>query len=305
MKTLNLPRYLDEIADSLKPPVSNKIMFNGETLKVMIVGGPNQRDDFHVEEGEELFMQLKGSMELHVMRDNSRKKVPIKESHMFLLPKHVPHSPQRFSNTLGIVFERTRKSAELDTLRWYYPGTDTVLYEEMFHCEDLGTQLKPIIERFFATSDYKKHFVDRPPGSNAIIPEEVVLNTSSIETPSPALVSPFSIVQKLDALKESRGSCNNATDSVVNLFDSEFRCDLILGMPTGEHVYIYTNEVFVWQFAGSSHVSYGDSLNTLELSCGDCSLVPPQASSPSRLTLRLQSPESVVLVVYNTANLTV
>ena len=34
-------------------------------------------------------------------------------------------------------------------------GTLESLYEEWFHCEDLGTQLKPVIERYFASEQHK------------------------------------------------------------------------------------------------------------------------------------------------------
>ena len=192
---LNLPRYLAEIAGTLCPPVSNKIMFNGSTLKVMIVGGPNKRDDFHIEEGEELFMQLKGPMELHVMKEGKRQKIPIAESHIFLLPRHIPHSPQRFADTIGIVFERTRAPSELDALRWYIPNTADTLYEETFHCEDLGTQLKPIIERFFATPEYHRHFNGAATQTTHKI-DDVVYSSS--------LPKPFLITEKItEAMKES------------------------------------------------------------------------------------------------------
>lgn len=38
-------------------------------------------------------------------------------SQIFLLPARVPHSPQRFANTMGLVIERRRMETELDGLR--------------------------------------------------------------------------------------------------------------------------------------------------------------------------------------------
>lgn len=36
---------------------------------------------------------------------------------MFLLPARIPHSPQRYANTMGLVIERERLKTEVDGLR--------------------------------------------------------------------------------------------------------------------------------------------------------------------------------------------
>jgi 3-hydroxyanthranilate 3,4-dioxygenase len=46
---------------------------------VFYVGGPNQRKDFHLEEGEELFYMKKGDMELIVTERGQFKSIVIKE----------------------------------------------------------------------------------------------------------------------------------------------------------------------------------------------------------------------------------
>ena len=50
---------MDKIKNELVPPVSNKVIIN-DKIQVMIVGGPNDRRDFHIEMGEEIFYQIKG-----------------------------------------------------------------------------------------------------------------------------------------------------------------------------------------------------------------------------------------------------
>lgn len=45
----------------------------------------------------------------------------------------------------GLVIERQRSTAELDGLRWYCRACSSMLVEQQFHCSDLGTQLKPLI----------------------------------------------------------------------------------------------------------------------------------------------------------------
>ncbi|TEB29650.1 3-hydroxyanthranilic acid dioxygenase [Coprinellus micaceus] len=133
-------------------PVNNFCLYSGDDFTVMVVGGPNERNDYHWNETEEWFYQYKGDMLLRVVDDGNFRDIPIKEGEMFLLPGKTPHNPVRFTNTIGIVIERVRPENSIDRLRWYCPSPThpepTIVYEESFHCTDLGTQLKPVIQRW-------------------------------------------------------------------------------------------------------------------------------------------------------------
>lgn len=47
-------------------------------------------------------------MLLKIVRDGKFEDLPIKEGDIFFLPSNVPHSPQRFENTVGLVIEQKR-----------------------------------------------------------------------------------------------------------------------------------------------------------------------------------------------------
>lgn len=146
----NLKAWVDENRELLKPPVGNKMVYQDREFLVMVVGGPNRRKDFHIEDGEEFFYQIEGDIVLRIMEDGQPKDIPVREGDIFLLPPRVPHSPQRPANTIGMVIERTRKEGELDHLCWYCESCGEVLHDASFQLVDLGSQLKPIIEDFYA-----------------------------------------------------------------------------------------------------------------------------------------------------------
>lgn len=148
LNTLNLKGWIEENRHLLKPPVGNKLVWPDTEINVMIVGGPNTRKDYHIDPGEEFFYQIEGDMVLKIIEDGKPRDIAIKEGEMFLLPSMVPHSPQRFADTIGLVIERKRSAEEIDHLRWYCEECQEILYDESFHCTDLGTQLKPVIEKF-------------------------------------------------------------------------------------------------------------------------------------------------------------
>ncbi len=146
----NLKTWIQEHRHLLKPPVGNKMVWKDAEFLVMVVGGPNQRKDFHIEEGEEFFYQIEGDITVRIIEDGKPRDIEIKEGDIFLLPPRVPHSPQRPANSVGMVIERVRKPGELDHLRWYCEGCGEVLHDAEFQLEDLGKQLKPIIEDYYA-----------------------------------------------------------------------------------------------------------------------------------------------------------
>ncbi len=165
----NLRRWIEENRHLLKPPVGNKQVFRDSEFIVMAVGGPNSRNDYHVDPGEELFYQLEGDMLLRTFQEGRVVDVPIREGDIFLLPPRLPHSPQRFANTVGLVVERQRRAGEQDGLQWYCERCDHLLYEEHFALTNIETQFPPVFDRFFSSLERRtcRHCgqVMQPPGA--------------------------------------------------------------------------------------------------------------------------------------------
>lgn len=168
---LNFKQWIDEHRHLLKPPVGNAKVYEDTEFIIMVVGGPNNRKDYHYNEGEEFFYQLEGDITVKIIDEGKPRDIHIREGDIFLLPPQTPHSPQRPANTVGLVVERKRETKELDAFMWFCEQCGTKLYEEFLPLTDIVTQLPPIFERFY--SDEVKRTcqscgtVMQPPGTPA------------------------------------------------------------------------------------------------------------------------------------------
>lgn len=151
----NLQQWIDEHREDLKPPVCNRQVFDENDFIVMVVGGPNTRDDYHVDEGPEFFYQLEGDMLLRTIQDGERIDIAIGAGEVLLLPPRVPHSPQRYADSVGLVVERKRLDHELDGFLWYCDDCNHCLYEEYIYIDDIVGQLPPIFERFYSSREHR------------------------------------------------------------------------------------------------------------------------------------------------------
>lgn len=152
----NLQKWIDENRHLLKPPVGNKQVYQAnDDFIVMVVGGPNSRKDYHWEEAEELFYQLEGDITVKIIDNGVQKDIHIREGEMWLLPKCVPHSPQRGPNTIGLVIERYRNPQEKDACMWFCEQCAHKLYEEFFTLEDIVNQLPQVMNKFYSSQELR------------------------------------------------------------------------------------------------------------------------------------------------------
>ena len=154
LESTNFPQWIEENKHLLKPPVGNKQMFpTGDDFITMVVGGPNQRTDFHVDPYEEFFYQIKGTMHVDVMTDDGPARVDINEGEMWVLPRNMPHSPQRDADSIGLVMERVREPGTLEKFRWYCANCNGIVHEVELQVRDIVADLPPVFNAFYESED--------------------------------------------------------------------------------------------------------------------------------------------------------
>jgi 3-hydroxyanthranilate 3,4-dioxygenase len=259
----NVSGWIEENKDFFLPPVSNKLMHDYGQINVMFVGGPNQRKDFHIEAGEELFYQLKGDMVLKVMERGRHKDIVIKEGEIFLLPNFIPHSPQRFANTVGLVIERQRLDHEYDMLR-YFVETDgklspEILYDMTFHWGVARERMPEFFKRFFNSEEYK---TGRPlPGT---LTDPRALTVDSLTN----LQDPFNL---REWLSNNRQKIN--IDGKLAVFDLKKNQLQVFVYGKGENSDCTdVAETWIWQLEGNSVIKTGDE--NFKLNQDDSLLIP-------------------------------
>jgi 3-hydroxyanthranilate 3,4-dioxygenase len=151
---INFGRWIEEHRDLLKPPVGNAQIWSDADFIVTIVGGPNARTDYHDDPFEEFFYQITGDIVLRVIDDGTPRDIAIHAGHIFLLPPHVRHSPQRpMPGSVGLVIERQRPAGIIDGFEWYCPACNALVHRVEVQLNSIVDDLPPLFEQFYSSVD--------------------------------------------------------------------------------------------------------------------------------------------------------
>jgi len=150
---IQFPDWLAEKAPLLRPPVGNQQVWADTDFIVTVVGGPNQRTDFHDDPLEEFFWQFRGNAWLDVIDRGKRDKIPLREGAILLLPPHLRHSPQRPEpDSRCLVIERRRPEGLKDGFEWYCPRCDGLVHRVEVQLRSIVDDLPPLFEAFYTST---------------------------------------------------------------------------------------------------------------------------------------------------------
>ncbi len=153
MVPVHLMEWIAQNPQFFKPPVANKEVFPESEFIFQIIRGPNARNDFHIDPGDEIFYQLKGDITVRVIDGTGKRRdLPVREGEVLLCQAGTPHCPVRPPDTWGLVIERKRRPDELDRLAWFCERCEAKLHEVSFACENIETQLTAAIQAFNASA---------------------------------------------------------------------------------------------------------------------------------------------------------
>ena len=90
-------------------------------------------------------------MHVNLITADGPQRVDIREGEMWVLPRNLPHSPQRpEAGSIGLVFERPRGEGTLEKFQWYCPECSGMVHEVELQVRDITADLPPIFETFYA-----------------------------------------------------------------------------------------------------------------------------------------------------------
>jgi 3-hydroxyanthranilate 3,4-dioxygenase len=136
----NFLRWIDANAHLLKPPVGNQQLWKNTDFIVTVVGGPNQRTDFHDD--------------LLIWENGSYSRVDLKEGDTYLLPPHLRHSPQRpDAGSVCLVIERARARGVIDGFEWYCARCGQRIQRIDVQLADIVADLPRAYEAFYTSPE--------------------------------------------------------------------------------------------------------------------------------------------------------
>ncbi|MBF8184504.1 3-hydroxyanthranilate 3,4-dioxygenase [Nonomuraea sp. K274] len=129
-----------------------KSLYPDSQYEVVLVRGPNQRNDFHVEPYDELFIQLEGTIRVDTREEGAGPhRQLVRAGELYVVPAGVAHSPLRPAGTWGLVVEIRRKPGDVEHVEWYCDRCDALIERVSMESSEMIASLGPLLDEFQAS----------------------------------------------------------------------------------------------------------------------------------------------------------
>jgi 3-hydroxyanthranilate 3,4-dioxygenase len=128
-------------------------LYPDSQFEVVLVRGPNCRNDFHVEPFDELFIQLEGTIRVDTREQGVVRRNLVHAGELFVVAGGVPHSPHRPADTWGLVVEIRRKPGDVEAVEWYCEQCDSLIERVAMRSSNMIEALTPLLDEFQASKD--------------------------------------------------------------------------------------------------------------------------------------------------------
>ena len=156
-RPLSFSQWLSDHSARLKPPVGNQQIWQNADLICTVVGGPNERTDFHDDPYEEYFHQFKGNASVLIADRGKFERIHLREGDIFLMHAHVRHSPQRpEAGSLCTVIERSRPAGVIDAFEWYCASCGSLVVRKEVQLQSIVEDLPRTYASFYDSGDAER-----------------------------------------------------------------------------------------------------------------------------------------------------
>ncbi|MEU9247316.1 hypothetical protein [Streptomyces sp. NPDC048385] len=139
-------------AEAFPGALAAKALFPDSQFEVVLVRGPNSRNDFHVNPYDELFIQLEGTIRVDTREAAAGlRRNLVHEGELFTVPAGTAHSPLRPAGTWGLVVEIRRRPGDIETVEWYCDQCDSLIERVSLESSEMIGALMPLLMEFQAS----------------------------------------------------------------------------------------------------------------------------------------------------------
>ncbi|MCW2899628.1 MAG: 3-hydroxyanthranilate 3,4-dioxygenase [Streptosporangiaceae bacterium] len=136
-------------AEAFPGALAAKTLYPDSQFEVVLVRGPNARNDFHVNPYDELFLQVEGTIRVDTRepRAGLRRNL-VHEGELFVVPAGTAHSPLRPEGTWGLVVEIRRRPGDTEAVEWYCDRCDALIERMTMESSQMIESLMPLLNAF-------------------------------------------------------------------------------------------------------------------------------------------------------------